>query len=176
MKYSRRTLIKAGLAGQLLLGVGSLRAQVVRQLETLPASEETFLTPADRHLYAKLIPEFLGDAWSLEQDGAALSAMINAIEEIILGLTPSVQVEVRELLDLLAIKPVRYLLTGIYHIENANSEQVQAWLVGWQSSRFTLLRTAFKGLHQPIMGAWYGQPASWADIGYPGPPPLVRPQ
>lgn len=174
MLFSRRELIKAGVVGQLLLGLGSLNASVVQRVAYDENDVEAFLTPDDRKLFSLLIPYYLGDAWSFEQNEEATLQVVNAIQEVILGLTPSVQAEMRQLLDMLAIKPLRYLLTGIYHLEKAEADEMRNWLNAWKGSRVRLFRTAYLGLQQPIMGAWYGQPRSWQDIGYPGPPPIVR--
>jgi hypothetical protein len=54
----------------------------------------------------------------------------------------------------------------------ATRESIAAFLVGWRTSRFALLRSAYGALHQIILGAWYGNPRAWPAIGYPGPPSL----
>jgi hypothetical protein len=45
-------------------------------------------------------------------------------------------------------------------------------LARWQASRVSLLRSAYGGLHQLLLAAWYGNPLAWQAIGYPGPPRL----
>jgi len=42
----------------------------------------------------------------------------------------------------------------------------------WQHSRLALLRSAYDGLHQLVLAAWYGNSRAWPAIGYPGPPSL----
>jgi hypothetical protein len=42
--------------------------------------------------------------------------------------------------------------------------------VRWRDSRFELQRASYRALTQLIQAAWYGNSASWAAIGYPGPP------
>ena len=55
----------------------------------------------------------------------------------------------------------------------ASAKSVQGFLARWRGSRFALLRSAYAALHELIMAAWYGNPAAWARIGYPGPPTIT---
>ena len=54
----------------------------------------------------------------------------------------------------------------------ATPDEVHAFLRRWRTSRFGLLRAGYQALTQLIVAAWYGNPASWERIGYPGPPAL----
>ena len=54
----------------------------------------------------------------------------------------------------------------------ATEEEVAAFLRRWRTSRFGLLRAGYQALTQLILAAWYGNPASWERLGYPGPPAL----
>jgi hypothetical protein len=54
----------------------------------------------------------------------------------------------------------------------AGRDDVAAFLDGWRTSGFTLLRSAYDALHQLVFAAWYGNPRSWPAIGYAGPPAL----
>jgi hypothetical protein len=50
---------------------------------------------------------------------------------------------------------------------------VAGFLAAWRSSRLALLQSAYAALHDLSFGAWYAQPESWTDIGYPGPPEIL---
>ena len=54
----------------------------------------------------------------------------------------------------------------------ASEAEVRACLDRFRGSSLTLLRSAYGALHQLTFAAWYGNPDSWAQIGYPGPPDL----
>ena len=47
-----------------------------------------------------------------------------------------------------------------------------AFLTRWRHSRFEIQRAGYQALSQLIQASWYDNPASWATIGYPGPPKL----
>jgi hypothetical protein len=82
-----------------------------------------------------------------------------------------VQDEVGQLLALLRLLPSRLALTGIASaLEDAEPAQIAAFLKRWRESRFDLLRAGYQALTQLLQAAWYDNPASWAAIGYPGPP------
>ena len=52
---------------------------------------------------------------------------------------------------------------------DADRGQVAAFLQRWRVHRLATLQMAYLALHDLILGAWYGDSASWAAIGYPGP-------
>jgi hypothetical protein len=85
-----------------------------------------------------------------------------------------VQEEVAQLFALLGFPVTRRLLAGVGSpwLE-ASDGSVQHFLERWRGSRFALLRSAYAALHELIMAAWYGNPAAWARIGYPGPPAIT---
>jgi hypothetical protein len=75
------------------------------------------------------------------------------------------------LFGLLALGPARRLLAGVGGgWEQADPRQVEAFLQNWRTHRLQTLQTAYHGLHDLIIGAWYADPSSWEAIGYPGPP------
>ena len=51
---------------------------------------------------------------------------------------------------------------------------IEKFLRNWQESGADLLKSGYQALHDLVLGAWYADPASWAAIGYPGPPSLVQ--
>jgi len=51
---------------------------------------------------------------------------------------------------------------------------IEKFLRNWQESRVDLLKSGYQALHDLVFGAWYADPASWAAIGYAGPPSLVQ--
>jgi hypothetical protein len=55
----------------------------------------------------------------------------------------------------------------------ASEAEVGAFLDGWRGSSLGLLRSGYHALHDLILGAWYADPATWAALGYPGPPKVT---
>jgi hypothetical protein len=101
----------------------------------------------------------------------AVRDVTEAFHRAVAGLTPAVQGEVAQLLALLRFAPTRLAFTGIAApLDAAAPADIAAFLARWRASRFDLLRASYQALTQLIQAAWYDNPASWAAIGYPGPP------
>ena len=71
---------------------------------------------------------------------------------------------------LLALGATRRVLVGLSEPwTKAKPDDIATFLQGWRTSRIGLLQAAYFALHDLILGAWYGEPANWAAISYPGP-------
>ncbi|MBM3557434.1 MAG: hypothetical protein FJX47_17990 [Alphaproteobacteria bacterium] len=106
----------------------------------------------------------------------ALDRTIQDIDATIALLPEATQSELGEAFDLLALAPGRWLLLGLWPSwESASEADLTAAMEGLKSSRFALKRNLYFALHGLSMAGWYGNPASWAAIGYPGPPDVPRP-
>jgi hypothetical protein len=169
---TRRQFLQAGLAGgALLAGAGwwALRRGHI------PATGLQWLDESAAAIVAALIPAVLEGA--LPADAAArpkaVREVLEAFDRAIAGLSPEVQAEIAQLFAMLSIPPLRIALAGVTPPwTQATPAQASAFLARWRESRFALLRAACQALCQLILAAWYGNPASWAAIGYPGPPSL----
>ena len=134
------------------------------------------LSAKERTVLASVAPVMLAGA--LPADPAererAVVEVIRGVDRAVSGLPPSVQEEVAQLFALLGFPLTRRLLAGVGSpwLE-ASPEAVQRFLERWRASPFALLRSAYAALHELIMAAWYGNPAAWPAIGYPGPPAVV---
>jgi len=88
----------------------------------------------------------------------------------VLGLPLATQKEVQDLFGLLALGPARRLLAGVAGgWEQADPQQVAAFLTSWCTHSLQTLQVGYHALHDLIMGAWYADPSTWETIGYPGP-------
>jgi hypothetical protein len=167
METSRRTFLKAGALGALLLaaGGGIYRA-------TQPPAPQRFVLDGEASdaLHA-IIPAILaGVLPGGQQREAAIAATTERVHQAILGLPLATQKEVQDLFGLLALAPARRVLTGIAGgWASASVDQVSGFLQGWRLHRLGLLRSAYQAMHDLVLGAWYADPSSWAAIGYPGP-------
>ena len=77
--------------------------------------------------------------------------------------------ELRKLLDLLAIGPLRYSLTGVGAWNEAGIDKMQVFLARWRGSRFATLNAGGNVLVKLTSSSFYVLPESWPSTGYPGP-------
>jgi hypothetical protein len=160
---SRRTFLKAGLAGTLLLAsAGGLYR--VSQGNTAPAPQ--VLDDSAIAVLTAIIPVVLRDA----VEASDIAPAIARIELAIGGLPLHTQKEVKDLFALLTFAPTRRVVAGVSNDwPQARPEEVESFLQGWRLSRFALLESAYHALHDLIVGSWYADESTWAAIGYPGP-------
>lgn len=170
---SRRRFLQVGVAGLAVL-------VAVRLLEGRRTGAGAFrvLDPASAGLVAALVPVVLDGA--LPASGASRAAAIREVVEgfdrAVSGLSPAVRDEIDQLLGILRFAPSRFALAGLWSpLEQAPAERIAQFLSRWRASRFDLLRAGYRALTQLIQASWYGNPSSWAAIGYPGAPAMGRP-
>lgn len=48
-------------------------------------------------------------------------------------------------------------------------------LAHWRDSRLAVRRSGYAALRKLTQAAWYAAPEAWPDVGYPGPPQLAVP-
>ena len=172
MKISRRTFIKAGVIGTAVLataawlkGPHAPASGVARRV--LDADAEALFAAVAPVLLAGALPE------AGEARRAAMRDVLEGVDIAVSGLPPSAQGELRQLIALLALPPVRLAVARVsssWH--DAAPDEVRRFLDRCRDSSTLLLRAAYDALHQLTFAAWYGNPKSWPAIGYPGPPSL----
>lgn len=167
METSRRSFLKAGALGALVLAAGGGIYRVMQS----PGPQRFVLDGEARAALGAIVPAILSGALPPGAERqAAVAATVEGVQAAISNLPLAVQKEVQDLFGLLALAPARRLLTGISGGWAAASEgEVTAFLQDWRLHRFALLRGAYGALHDLALGAWYAQPGSWSAIGYPGP-------
>jgi len=169
---SRRTFITTGI-----LGAAALATAHWLRGPHAPAGDATMrVLDADAQaILNAIVPVLLAGALPDAADARqqAVAATVRGIDTAIAGLAPSSQDELRQLFALLALPPARLAIARVSEPWNRASEaEVRACLDRFRGSSLTLLRSAYAALHQLTFAAWYGNPASWERIGYPGPPEL----
>ncbi len=140
-----------------------------------PAAPLRTLDARATRIVRALVPAVLADALpaSVEARASAIQQVVEAFDRAVSGLSPAVQSEIADLFGLLGFAPTRMLFTGITGAwDEAGETEVGAFLARWRTSRFDLLRAAYQAISQLLIASWYGNPASWERIGYPGPPDL----
>jgi hypothetical protein len=174
---TRRQLLKTGFAGTAALAAAGWYAGFTAS-PVLASGGRVFIRPQDEALARAVIQAFVG--WTLPADpGARKAAMEEALRTVNAyfgSFSPAVQEEAQQAFDLLNIAPVRWLVAGVSDPwERAAPEQVNAFLESFRTSRFATLRQIFQLLEGVATVGWYGQQASWAALGYGGPPQFPRP-
>ncbi len=148
----------------------ALNAAVARSFAAAPAKAQAFLGAADVEMLRAIAPVLLDGALPPERRAGAIEDVIAGVEIAISRLPPATRAELRELFDLLGFWPARVLAAGVWSPwAEADAAEIETFLAGWRASWIGLLRTAYLALHELVMAAWYGNPKSWARIGYPGP-------
>ena len=172
---NRRRWLQVGLAGGAVLGAA---AWWTRGPGRHPhagdapdgAGPAAAWTPQAAELLTALAPVVIGPAC---RTAAQCARVTEGVRQAVAALSPAAQADVGELFMLLAIGPARGLLTGIWGSWNgASALEIEAFLQRWRHSRLALLQAGYHALHDLILAAWYADPDSWTDIGYPGPPVL----
>ena len=168
---TRRQFIKVGLAGAAVLAA-------VRWLESpqaAPATDYRFLDASGVAMVAALVPVVLTGSLPEEAEARARAVreVVEAFDRAVAGLSAAVQKEVDQLFSVLRFPPTRLAFTGLWApVEESSHDEIAEFLTRWRRSRFDIQRAGYQALTQLIQAAWYGNPPSWAAIGYPGPPAL----
>ncbi len=170
---TRRTFLVTGAAGSAALALAWWLHGARRR-----ASGQGAPGPLDAGALAVLsacVPVMLEGGLPPAGDGhaSAVRETVANVAVAVAGLPPAAQHELHELFALLDWAPTRLALAGLTTSwAEADRASVGATLERWRTGRIDLLRTAYDALHQLIAAAWYGNPRSWAAIGYEGPPQL----
>ncbi|GAB4345291.1 MAG: hypothetical protein Kow006_02330 [Gammaproteobacteria bacterium] len=173
---TRRALLKWGVTGAAGLAFGCSGFGGDDRGESFyrdPDHPYRFLTDEDQIIVAAIAPVMLGEA--LPADPAAhrerIREVVRGVDYAISLLSEATRDELRDLFGLLGNSLGRVIIAGLWsRWDRAGPAEVGRFLNDWRLAYLDLLRQGYQGLHELIMAAWYGNPASWPDIGYPGPP------
>lgn len=174
---TRRELIQTGLAGAALLALGGCARSLGPRSPVFAddAYRYRVLSAGDRTLFAAIAGAMLAGALPRTQvEGtSALVQVVRGIDIALAGLPPGTRGEFRQLLGLLEFPITRDLAAGVWSgWDRVPLGDVAKFLERWRFSGIALFRTGYQALHTIVMAAWYGNTASWARIGYPGPPEI----
>lgn len=180
----RRSFLKAGLGGTLLLGTVSMTvgltgcatqpAGMVGDTSS-PASnyQFRFLTADDIALFEALVPAIAGPGLP-EQPEARRAAIAGTIERIDSGIHkfgPANQKELRRLFDLLNFGLTRVTIARVWSSwPNVTTDEAHAFLERWRTSSIGLFNNGYIALTKISNVAFYGYEENWHLSGYPGPP------
>jgi hypothetical protein len=170
---TRRTLLKAGIAGGVVLVLARWIFILYSPRES-PEGRPSALDSSARTIIAAIGPVLLEGALpDADTSVESRAEIVAGVDRAVAGLPPASRKELEQLFALLSFAPTRCLVAGVWSSwPDASRESIAMFLGSWRDSRFTLLRSGYGALHQLILAAWYGNTRSWASIGYPGPPSL----
>jgi len=135
-----------------------------------------FLRPADVALFRALLPAVVSELESVDpaQREKRIAAAVQNIDGSIAAMGLNGRAELRKLLDLLAIGPLRWALAGVSQDwKQTDMQQARQFLARWRASRFATLNAGAVVLVKLSSVGYYLLPAAWAGSGYPGPNPAV---
>lgn len=166
---SRREVLKVGAGFSLALVLaGSVGCGARTEA---PVAGHVFLQPADVELFTALAPAVVAELAKFDaaERQRLVGATLRNIDASCAALDTGARAEVRKLLDLLALAPLRYLLTGVGAWHEAGVERMHAFLARWQGSRLAMLNAGGNVLVQLTAASFFVLPESWPSAGYPGP-------
>lgn len=167
-KSSRRSFLKLGVVAAVVVAAGGAiyRSRNPKQHEKHLLDGEAKIA---LHAIVLTMLQNALPASGPERESAAKQA-INNVEIAISGLPYHAQKEVADLFGLLSLGLARRLLTGISSgWSEAQAQEVGAFLQNWRLHSSETFQSGYHALHDLILGPFYGNPANWQSIGYPGP-------
>lgn len=172
----RRSFLKKGLLGGLLLAVGGVGAIAVRPTKkgVSPKGPLRVFSSAEYAIFAAMAERVVGagegspSPTALDVAGKADAAMARAL--------PSVQKEYKQLLALFDNGLVGVMTgTGFAPFTASTKKAQDERLLAWSTSRMSLFRTGFQAMKRLAAACYYASPETWKDVGYPGPPTVPFP-
>jgi hypothetical protein len=170
---TRRDFLKVGAGFSAVLACAGAVSTLSGCGEATKSSAKnfTFLRDGDVALFSALSPVIVLDL--AQPDAAARSArlgdVLHKIDSACAALGLGSQQELRKLFDLLAIAPLRYVLTGVGAWNEASTETLHNFLARWRGSRFATLNAGGNVLVKLVANSYYILPPTWPASGYPGP-------
>jgi hypothetical protein len=165
----RRTLLGLGIAGSAALALAGGGAWLLR---ASPAWRDGRLLPDGARVMRAVARAVLDG--SLPEGAAAQTGALDAhlarLQDSLAALSPASQREVNELLTLLATAPGRIALAGLSTAwDEAAVADIGRALQSMRLSSLSLRQQAYHALRDLTLAAYFADPATWAQLGYPGP-------
>ncbi|MDB4965978.1 MAG: hypothetical protein JWN44_1667 [Myxococcales bacterium] len=169
---NRRTFIRRGLWGGLLLAVGSSIGLASWPTDRSRKPRRGLRAIDERHfaILAAVAARMVG---APKADPIEIAHRIDA--QLALG-APEARADFGKLLLLLENALAGLVLDGrarpFTHLSPAAQDDV---LAHWQRSSLLIRRSGYGVLRKLTQAAHYAAPEAWADVGYPGPPQIGIP-
>lgn len=166
---SRRSFLKKGLFGGLLLALGGGGFLLTRRGAQVAVPSGLEVLNAQEYAVMWAIVQRFHPA----REGFPAADSINtavAADAVIAQLEPVTQDELKQLLMLFENALPNFLFGGrITPFTQLDPKDQDAVLEEWRDSRLTLRRTGYRALRGLALAAYYGNPTTWTALGYGGP-------
>lgn len=174
-KPSRRGVLKKGLLGGALLALGGGGFLFTRKsVEVdLPGDGLLVLTPREFAILTAL-------SWRMiaKRDGfpgVEDLQVARGCDRILSLVDATALTETKQLLMLLENALPNFLFgRRAKTFSTMSTDEQDAVLAEWQTSRITLRRTGFTALRGLVLAAYFQSDKTWAAVGYPGPLPGIH--
>lgn len=168
----RRTLLGLGVASAALMAIAGGGATLLYERTW----HDGKLLPAGRRVLAAVARAVLDG--SLPSDASAQAVAIDGhlvrMQATVAAMPAHTQVEVADLLALLAIAPLRATFAGLpTPWEQASLAELQAALQSMRQSSLLLRRQAYNALRDLTHAAYFADASTWPLLRYPGPRALA---
>jgi hypothetical protein len=170
---TRRGFLKKGLLGGLVLALGGSgwlafkRGARVRLPEGMQVLNER-----DYALVQALIQRLVPRRQGFPDPDVLETA--KAFDHILTQVDDSARMELKQLMMLFENALPAFLFGArTQPFTQLSVDEQERVLTEWRDSRIVLRRSGYVALRTIIMGAYYGNPAVWPAVKYPGPPPGV---
>jgi hypothetical protein len=159
----RRTLLRLGLGSAAVVAIGGGLVATVR-----PGWRDGRLTSAGRDIFEAVSRATIARLAGADRDTMALH--LNEVGAVVACLPPPVRDELSDLLALLSSVPGRWAFARLrVPWRAATPAETERVLEAMRRSRMQLRTQAYQALRDLALAAHYGSPATWAELGYPGP-------
>ena len=172
MGISRRTIMKYGLGGAVVLTIGGTGLALRSTVPVAPHRPLSALSDREFSILAAVTETILpgGDGFPTARE----VEVAERVDEALAACHVGIQKEFRQVLGLLESALAGFLLGGrISTFSSLPPEGRAEVLDSWRTARISLFRTAFKALHGLIAASYYSTEMVHARIGYPGVPSWV---
>ncbi len=169
MTSTRRSLLRAGVAGSILLAAGGVGLGLYPSVERAAPQGLKVLDARSWSVLAAIADRLCpgGDGLPSARD----LGVATLLDQTLHTLHPLDAAELHQLLLLVENALVGMVFDGRPRPFTACSPpQQDRALAAWRDSRLQLRRSGFKALRGLIMAAYWGHPDTFAGSGYPGPP------
>lgn len=169
---NRRTFIRRGLFGGVLLAVGGSVGLAVWPTQRM-ARPRRPLRAFDERQFA-ILAAVAGR--TVQAPGADPVEIAHRVDAQLATAYPEVRADFGKLLLLLDNALAGLLLDGRPKPFTRLSPEAQDdVLVAWSESRLAVRRSGYAALRKLTQASWYAGPEAWAECGYPGPPQIGVP-
>jgi hypothetical protein len=162
---SRRGLLKKTIGGALLLGAAAAVPVALRKtkLRETPSGLK-FFNAAEYSIWSAVAARVLAPSLAQMDIAAKADAFLAPLPE-------GDAKDLKQLLALFDNALFSFVLGGpATPFTQMTAAQQDAHLRAWQTSRLAVRRTGFQAMKRLCAAIYFGDPSTFASVGYPGPP------